>query len=264
MSTGLTVFWRSVLLAACALLLAGCGTLNSARMLAPSLSGMEEWRPGLFVEPAMSAAQRQALEQQIALGRAQVERFFGAIVTAPYFVACISFDCARRFGSYGERAAAFGDSAIRLSPDGLQAALVAHEWSHAELYRRVGGWWRISAIPRWFDEGVAVVLADEARHSPANWQEIQRRGLSTPTLDELVTRRDWTEAVRRYGETRAEDPDNLRRVYSTAGHELRGWLACAGREGLAGLLAGVDQGQAFDALYARLGCGGPGRISPAR
>ena len=236
-----------------ALLLSACGSLNSFCMVSPGSFGMDAVGPKLYVEPAMSADKRQALAQQIEIGRAQVERFYGDITTTPYFVACVTKQCATRFGSYGERATALGDRAIRLSPNGLAAPLVAHEWSHAELYRRVGGWRHVHYIPRWFDEGVAVVVADEPRHSEENWREIQRRGVSAPALTELISRRDWTAALGKYGETKVDDPDNLRAVYSAAGHELRRWFACAGPSGSVALLTAVREGESFDAAYERTG-----------
>ena len=237
------------------LLVAACGSVNSFRMLSPGSFGMAQVHPKLYVEPAMGAEQRQELEKQILAGRAQVERFYGAISTTPYFVACVTKNCAVRFGSYGERATAFGDQAIRLSPDGLAADLVAHEWSHSELYRRVGGWVHIAQIPRWFDEGLAVVVANEPRHSEENWRQIQQRGVPTPALAELISRSDWTAAVKKYGETQGDDTNNLRAVYSTAGHELRQWLACAGRSGAVALLTAVRAGDSFDATYRRIGRG---------
>lgn len=247
---------RLAVMLCAALTLGACGSLHSVRMLAPGWYGMAPIGAKLHVEPTMSAEQRQDLQRQIALGRAQVERYYGGITSEPYVVACMTAACSADFGSFGERATAFGDAAIRLSHNGLSAPLVAHEWSHAELYRRVGGWWPARRLPRWFDEGVAVVVADEARHSEANWHEIQRRGLATPALAELVSFSDWAAALHRYGETRVDDPDNLRRVYSTAGHELRGWLACAGSGGVQALLTAVREGEAFDVAYRRIG-GGP-------
>ena len=251
-------FIRLALIAAAAAGLSACGALHNARMGFPRASGMDEIDATLYVEPAMNADQRRALQRQIELGRAQVEAFYGSITTAPYFVACVTAPCAVRFGSYGEPASAFGDVAVRLSLHRVSLPrrlpqLVAHEWSHAELYRRVGGWRHIGKIPRWFDEGVAVVVADESLHAPANWDEIARRGLPTPPLTELVSRRDWAAAVRKYGETRGDDPSNLRVVYSTAGHEVRGFLACAGRAGVAAVLDAVQAAEPFDAAYARVG-----------
>ena len=243
---------RLALIVAGSVLLAGCGALHHARMWFSGASGLDEVTATLFVEPVMTADQRTTLQAQIEQGRGRAEAFYGSITTAPYFVACMTPRCAERFGSYGEPAAAFGDVAIRLSPSARLPRLVAHEWSHAEVYRRVGGWRHIGKVPRWFDEGVAVVVVDEALHAPANWDEITRRGLPTPPLPALVSRSDWAAAIERYGETRGDDPGNLRVVYSTAGREVRAFVACAGAAGVTSVLTAVRAGEAFDTAYARL------------
>lgn len=252
-SSPLSPLVRWTLLAGSAVFLTACGVVHNAGMWFPNSFGTVAVNPKLYVEPAMRAEQLEELQRQIEIGRARVERFYGGVTTTPYFVACVTPECAAHFGSYGERAAAFGDTAIRLSPNGLSAPLIAHEWSHVELYHRVGGWRHVQNIPRWFDEGVAVVVADEPRHSEENWREIQRRGLPTPSLSELIARSDWATAVRKYGETEIDDPNNLRSVYSTAGHELRRWLSCAGPSGVLALLAAVRGGEAFDVAYGRIG-----------
>jgi hypothetical protein len=244
-------------LAVLAIALSGCGAIHSARMWYPQAAGMDVVDPQLYVEQAMSTQLRLEVQRQIGLGRATVEAFYGSIVTTPYFVACLTAFCDERFGSYGQRAAAYGDLAIRLSVQGLSAPIVAHEWSHAELFRRAGGWWYARRIPRWFDEGVAVVVADEPRHSEANWREIQRRALPTPPLGALVSFSDWGRAVAAYGETAGDVPDNLHVVYSAAGHAVRVFLACAGAAGVARVLDEVHAGSGFDAAYASVqaGCG---------
>ena len=71
-------------------------------------------------------------------------------------------------------------------------------------------------------------------------------------MSELVTRSDWSEAVGRYGETRGDDPNNLRVVYTTAGREVRAFVSCAGAAGVVALLGAVQAGEPFDAAYARL------------
>ena len=239
-----------MLLCACAITLTGCSTFHSARMWFPTSFGLEQVNPYLFVEPALSAEQRAALQRQISTGRAQLESFYGSLSATPYFVVCSSRACDLRFGSYGQRAAAYGDLAIRLGPTGWSAPIVAHEWSHAELYQRAGGWWYARKIPRWFDEGLAVVVANEARHSDANWQEIQGQGLAVPGLDELRSFSDWGQALARYGETAGDVPSNLHVVYTTAGQHMRAFIACAGAAGVAGLLAALRTGSSFDDAYA--------------
>lgn len=250
LGVGMSRMLNGLFLAAGAAALTGCGTIHSARMWFPKSFGMAEANPRLYVEPTMTAEQRQEVQRQIDIGRAQVERFYGSLTTTPYFVACISRECDLRFGSYGQPAAAYGDMAIRLWTQRLSAPIVAHEWSHAEFYHLAGGWWYARRIPRWFDEGVAVVLANEARHSEENWQEIQRRGLPMPKFDELISFNDWGVAVNKYGETAGDVPSNLHVVYTTAGHEVRGFLSCTGPAGIVRLLGAVRSGASFDEAYA--------------
>lgn len=249
------------LLGVCALALTGCGAIHGARMGFPKASGLDEVDRGLYVEPSMTADQRQALLERIDVGRAAVVAFFGEVTTTPYVVACLTEACDRRFGSYGQRAAAYADFAIRLSPKGLSAPLIAHEWSHAEVYRRAGGWWYARKLPRWFDEGIAVVVADEPRHSEDNWREIQARGLPTPRLDELRSFADWDAALRKYGETEGDVPGNLRVVYTAAGHEVRAFVSCAGKAGVVRVLDAMRSGSSFEQAYeaAKARCPGDGR-----
>lgn len=247
---GTTCVMRFALLIASSLFLSGCGAMHSARMLFPQASGMDEVNSLLYVEPSMTAERRQELQRQIEIGRAAVVAFYGEVTSSPYIVACLTSECDTRFGSYGQRAAAYGDLAIRLSNKGLFAPLIAHEWSHAELYRRVGGWWYARRIPRWFDEGVAVVVAGESLHSDDNWKEIQRRGLPIPALGELRSFSDWGIAVRKFGETEGDVPGNLRVVYTAAGHEVRTFLACTGPAGVLTVLDAVRSGSTFDQAYS--------------
>jgi hypothetical protein len=247
---GLGHLLKFMLIGVCAITLAGCGALHSARMWFPKASGMDEVDPHLFVEPTMSVEQRQEVQRQIKIGRTTVEIFYGDIATSPYFVACLTTECDVRFGSYGQRAASYGALAIRLSAKGLSAPLIAHEWSHAELFHRTGGWWYARKIPRWFDEGVAVVVANESRHSEENWSEIQRQGLPVPRLGKLISFSDWGDAVREYGETAGDVPGNLHVVYTAAGHEVRRFLSCVGPHGVAAVLDAVRSGSTFDDAYA--------------
>jgi hypothetical protein len=250
LATGCRVYANAVAIALAATLLGGCGVAHEARMFAPSWCGMDRVSATLFVERSMSAEARGELRHHIDLGRETVARFYGNLTADPYFVACATMACAERFGSNGEPAAALGDIAIRLAPNGETSALIAHEMSHAELYHRVGGWSHIRTIPRWFDEGIAVVVANEPKHSDEVWQEIRRRNLATPLIPDLVSRNQWRVAIQKFGETSYGDPpENWRLVYNTAAHEVRTFIAVAGTTGIQELLTRVHNGETFDSAY---------------
>ncbi len=74
-------------------------------MWLPKTFGTDGVNTRLHVGPTMTAEQREELQRQIAIGRAQVERFCAHITTTPYFVACVGRECNVCFGSYGQPAA---------------------------------------------------------------------------------------------------------------------------------------------------------------
>ena len=241
-------------------LLTGCSRLGNLRVLVPALSGMERAGAGLWVEPGMPAATRADLQREMIVTRDRLGRFYGSVESSPWVLACATKEQARALGlPGGNRAHTVGGRAILLGPRGLATPVLAHEWAHAELYARLNRG-VLRRVPRWFDEGLASVISEEPWHSEAHWQEIQRRGLPTPHLNELYTFRQVTDAVRAYGDTRPDSAGNMHVVYSTAAHEMRGWLARAGREGLPRLIAALNAGEAFGPAYLRLG--GPAPEEP--
>jgi hypothetical protein len=93
--------------------------------------------PDLFVEPSMPVPQRDALRAKITAAEGQVSAVYGSVLVHPTFVACSTTACLHRFGRRSGRGITFR-SIVLLSPDGLTTPIVAHEWSHAELAKRLG------------------------------------------------------------------------------------------------------------------------------
>lgn len=243
-----------------AVLLTGCSRVGNLRVLVPALSGMERVSASLWVEPGMPAATRTDLEQGIVVARQRLDRFYGSVESSPWVIACTTEAKSRSLGLYGRSLAhTVGGRAILLGPHGLTTPVLLHEWAHAELDARLSRG-LLRRVPRWFDEGLACVISDEPRYSEARWQEIERRGLPTPRLYELVTFGQMSEAARQYRDARPDSAGNMHVVYSTAAHEVRGWLARAGGQGLHRLIEALNAGEPFGPAYARIG--GPAPEEP--
>jgi hypothetical protein len=237
-------------------LCAGCGVRPWA--LAPALSGAERVSEQLWVEHGMPAMTRIALSQAIVVARKRLAGTFGTVRSSPPVVACCTDAKARSLG-LRERAVAqtVRGPAILLGPRGLTAEEVLHEWTHAELDARLPRA-VVRRLPRWFDEGLARVVSDDARYSEENWGRIESRGVETPHINELYTPQQWDEAMRRYRHERS-DTTSVRSVVGTvAAHEVRGWLARAGRDGLPRLIEALNAGEAFAPAYRRIGGPAPG------
>ena len=140
----------------------------------------------------------------------------------------------------------FGNYAVLLSPRGLTLPILTHELCHAELYARLGGVNGLTLVPRWFDEGLAVMVSEEPTHAEAVWDGLEHRGIARPALGDLVGYGDWGRAVQAYGDGRPEGP---KIVYTTAGHEVRHWYSRAGADGLAKLITLLRADFPFDEAY---------------
>jgi len=131
----------------------------------PSCYGLERVTGSLFVDPAMSVGDKRMLQGTVARAAAQVASFYGSFDKQPILLACASEDCDRKLGGKGARANTYGTTFIRLSPRGLDQTILAHEFSHVELHARIGQLRLLMcAIPAWFDEGLAVIVSDDARY----------------------------------------------------------------------------------------------------
>jgi len=239
--------------------LAGCGRTASLRaLLPPQLLGFERVSDELWVEPGTPAATRTKLRLGLDTARRRVESYYGPLESRPRVLACRTRAAAGALGLYARNAHVgahvVAGRVIVVGPRSLDAGVLTHEWAHAELLARLHpGHGRVSFVPRWFDEGLACVIGEEARYSEPHWQEIVRRGAPVPNLGELMTFRQIEAAVEHYGDTRPDSAGNLHVVYSAAAHEVRGWLARVGPRGLLSLIAAMRDGESFWSAYARIG-----------
>ncbi|WP_218061787.1 hypothetical protein [Planobispora rosea] len=126
----------------------------------PGCYGLEEVAPGLYAEPDLPPdRRRQVIEIMEAAGR-RVRDFYGGRGSAPRVLVCATDDCYRRIGGGGERGIAILNRAVMLSPRGIHPVIAAHELSHVELDSRLG----TAGVPKWFDEGLAVVVSGDPRY----------------------------------------------------------------------------------------------------
>src|SRR6266436_2964849 len=118
-----------------------------------------------LLSPAMAVEDRTKLQEAISRAAAQVTAFYGSFDHTPTLLACASEECDHRLGGKGARANTYGTTFIRVSPNGLNQTILAHEFSHVELHTRIRLMrFLVGAIPAWFDEGLAVIVSDDARY----------------------------------------------------------------------------------------------------
>ncbi|MCV2356789.1 hypothetical protein LNV09_21830 [Paucibacter sp. B2R-40] len=232
--------------------LSGCSTLKGGKLMAPEAFGWVPAGANLYVERGSDAATQRSLALAMSQAEAVIEASFGSVASRPVVHACLSEQCLADFGGQGDIAKVYGDR-ILLSARGANWQFIAHEWSHAEMFKRLSwrAWWR---LPKWFDEGLAVALSQAPEHSEAHWQYLVSAGIARPSTTELLTlqtRHQWLEAHRLYSdnqnaERRARGEAEVHALYAAAGHQVRPWLAEAGRAGLLRLIERLNAGETFE------------------
>jgi hypothetical protein len=157
-------WWRALVGVGVLLLAVVLGVVTAfpavAATTCPGCYGLERVRPGLHVEAGLTAAQQRQVSDAVDEGTQRVAEFFGGLRGDPAFLACLADACYAHIGGGGERGIAVLNRAVMLSPRGIDAVIAAHELTHVELHARLGS----ATVPQWFDEGLAVLVSDDARY----------------------------------------------------------------------------------------------------
>lgn len=235
--------------------LSGCSIMQGAKLYAPETFGLEAIAPNIYVEPSADEETRSQLRLAMEQAERAIRLAYGDVKAHPVVHACVTERCLESFGGKGTFAKVYYDR-ILLSPRGLNWHFIAHEWSHAEMSRRLSlsAWKR---MPQWFDDGVAVAISEAPEHSEQHWQYLVTSNIARPTAEELHTLKSldqWLDAVRRYSdnknaERRARGEAEIHAVYAAAGHELRPWLDKAGPSGLLAFINQMNDGASFESAY---------------
>ncbi len=164
----------------------------------PSCYGLQKVTETLYVDQHATAKEISDLKAEVALANQRVATFFPERLRTPKVFACVTDACDQRLGGQqdtnGSHAlgGAFGDSFIHISSGGHNATIVAHELTHIEFQARLGSLVMArGAVPVWFGEGLAVIVARDMRHLGLSGPG--RLVCNDPRSDALpITRSAWS------------------------------------------------------------------------
>ena len=229
--------------------------LRSGLLWAPETFGLSRVSENLYIEEGTDDATRASLQAAMSRAEVAIQAAYGGVLSRPVVHACFSEACLARFGGQGTFGKAYANRLL-LSRRGMNWHFIAHEWSHAEMLKRLNlmGW---REMPQWFDEGFAVVVSEAPEHSEAHWQYLDTRGIAKPGREELVSFKrftHWQAAGERYhdgknSERRARGEPEVHSLYAAAGHEVRPWFAREGSAGLLKLIAHLNADAEFSVAY---------------
>jgi hypothetical protein len=216
-----------------------CSTVRSFRIIAPSLFGTNEIEDGIYLDDEITEKQKEELYKSINISKKRLAKFYGILKTRPGIIACATEDRYKQFGGISAKGKNYGSIGILLSPRGINSEIISHEWSHRELFERLG-YFNHRKIAYWFDEGLAVYISGDEQYSHDRWEQATENGKTAPGLDELETLTKWLKANR--------EKDHIL-SYGTAREEVARWLNKAGVDGLRELLNRLSKGEDFYSAY---------------
>jgi hypothetical protein len=226
------------------LILLVSGGVRAGPLDNPESAGLRPLGAGVYVDPALPAAEVAGLKRLVEGARRRVSLFYGGVSASPNIIFCGSDDCYCDLGGVG---LGFSDGAnVLVSPRGRRLAIVAHELAHVELASRVGGLQRVlHLLPQWFDEGLAVLTSMAREFNDEAWHEATIDGSRAPALSEIAAMNDWVARTGPNGE-------HMQMTYGTARREVARWFEVVGADGLADLLTALETREPFAEAYTRI------------
>lgn len=215
-----------------------CGYPAITATLCTACYGMERAAPRQIVDRDMPAQMRDTLSTNAKEAESLIREFYGTFDFAPIIVACSTDACDRRMGGRGALALTTTTpfaTITRVSPRGQTPTILAHEFSHVELHRRIGlRKLANGAMPAWFDEGVAVIVSDDNRYlnpGTTTAERCVRKSVSSLPSNPA----EWGSRAR-------ED----RMIYADAACRVLHWMDIhGGRNGLLRTIDATARGETF-------------------
>jgi hypothetical protein len=200
--------------------------------------GLDEVATGILASSDVTSDQRLDFVRLHAAAKRRIANTFGAPRASPVVVIG-STETLRQLlpgaSLYASTIFIPYRSCVIVGPNGHDVNILAHEQLHAEIHHRVGHWNRLTQIPTWFDEGLAMQVDFRERYK---WS-LQSGGVDSGAVKRWISRSQFFSG----------DDEELTRHYAMAKEEVRVWLQKVGRENAYLFLERVRHGERFVETY---------------
>lgn len=238
--------WKIALVSAAVLLIGGavyCFQFTGLgyRMSVPLRTGFTEPEPNVYMDAAFQEKCPEALNL-LHEARARVEAFWkenGAdrLWSDPYIIFSADKGNLQKLGGDHDTDYSWFPvhrSYVCVSDEYLNVDIIAHELTHAEFQSRLSRK-KLSAIPSWFDEGLAVQNDYREQYSEVQWETQTDHGKTALMPDDMDTREEFY----------AGEAEDRRFRYMCAAHLIRHWLAAEPEGYLCEMLMHYNDGKVF-------------------
>ncbi len=125
---------------------------------------------------------------------------------------------------------------VMIGPKGQNLDVVAHELMHAEIADRVGYWGRLTQLPVWFDEGLAMQVDFRPRYV---------------IRDVSGAEAEYVKTLLSAGEFFVQNDDLLTQNYAVAKAEVARWVEDVGGASVYSRLERIRAGESFHAISSQ-------------
>jgi hypothetical protein len=182
-----------------------------------------------------------SLKSLINLASIRISNFWGSKTSDPKFVYCLNEADFKKY-CYNPAVPAVTYSklgaVIVLSADGMDLDIIAHEFSHAELNKRIGFYNKTFKIPTWFDEGLAM------QNDYRDYYSDDTLKVKSGNFKNLPDIKNFKSA----GAFLAGSHEQIMLNYMTAKHEIKNWYT---KEKLDRFIQDIKTGKTFKEAYGQ-------------
>lgn len=182
-----------------------------------------------------------SLKSLITQASIRINNFWGQNASNPKFIYCDNYEDFKKY-CYNPAVPAVTyaklGAVIVLSADALDLDIIAHEFSHAELYNRIGFYNWTFKIPTWFDEGLAMQNDDRDYYSDDTLKAKSDNFKNLPAIKNFKSG----------GQFLAGSHDQIMLNYLTAKHEIKNWYT---KEKLEKFINDINSGKTFEEAFGQ-------------
>lgn len=124
----------------------------------------------IYIDLNFTEKERTDIAEIVREAESRVEVTFGRSIASPKVILVSDVDLAAKYGANPTGAThrpPFVQYVV-IGPEGINVDVVAHELTHAEIGARLSYWQRLTALPVWFDEGMALMVDYRRPYLPIN------------------------------------------------------------------------------------------------
>lgn len=199
---------------------ATCALIDLAPLTPASLN--------VYVATSAQDFSTSSANQLVAEARDRIERSFGKPLSRPKVVFWDqgSFLSKIRLSTYGSTHFLGNRACVLVGPQGGNVDVLAHELVHAEVFFRVGAWARMTRLPTWFDEDLAMQVDHRSKYELAQ------------NIDASFVRRLESRSAFFSGDEQA-----LTLHYAAAKSEVKRWVGVVGQAAVYSHLERIRSGE---------------------